>query len=114
MGTAECREPDIVRGKMEGAGLGSALLVGRILAPVLEEIIFRGSLQGFLHGLIAVGDGSCRRMMLVILIQSLAFSLSHFDVLQPSTIQAIALGLHFLGGASWVFSPTEPPLYGRG
>jgi membrane protease YdiL (CAAX protease family) len=92
--------PILFGGRWRVPGLGSALFVGLILAPVLEELIFRGWLQGSLHGLIGVGDGSCRRIMLVILIQSLAFSLSHFDVLQPSTIQPIAFGLHFLGGAS--------------
>ena len=95
--------PMLFGGRWKMPGIGSALFIGIILAPVLEEIIFRGWLQGSLHGLIVVGDRSWRRIVLVILIQSLVFSLSHFDVIQPSTIQPIAFGLHFLGGVSLGF-----------
>jgi membrane protease YdiL (CAAX protease family) len=95
--------PLLLGGTWRIPNVGLALFNGIILAPVLEEIIFRGWLQGCLHGLIVIGDGSRRRIRLVILIQSLVFALSHFDVLQPSTIPPIPFGMHFLGGASLGF-----------
>jgi membrane protease YdiL (CAAX protease family) len=83
--------------------IGSAFFIAIILAPVLEEVIFRGCLQGSLHDLILACDASWRRIALVILIQSLTFSLAHFDLLQPHTIQPIPFAVHFLGGVSLGF-----------
>ncbi len=94
----------LVGGGWKTPEISLALFLAVILAPVFEEVIFRGCLQGSLHDLILIrGVTSWRGIVLVILIQSLPFSLAHFDLFQPRTIRLIPFVMHFVGGASLGF-----------
>lgn len=80
--------------------MNRALLGAVMLAPLLEEVVFRGGLQGSLMGFLAPHGVAVRRLALVILLQSIVFALCHFNVLDPRTIRLVPFALHFLGGAA--------------
>jgi membrane protease YdiL (CAAX protease family) len=80
--------------------VGLMLAVAVVVAPVLEELFFRSWLQGLLDDVIVTNSPSLVRMSSSILIQSVLFSLWHFNVLNPAGISPVAFGLHFFGGLS--------------
>ena len=80
--------------------MSHSLVISVFLAPLFEELIFRGGLQGSLSAFLATYGTDVWTLILAVLIQSVVFALWHFNVLDPRTIRPIPFVLHFLGGVT--------------
>lgn len=75
------------------------LLLGVIVIPLIEELIFRGCMQGALSELIKWQIWSFIRLDSAVILMSFLFSLWHFDLTRlPETLRLVPFVLHFLGG----------------
>jgi membrane protease YdiL (CAAX protease family) len=76
------------------------VMMGVLIYPLIEELVFRGCIQGSLSGLLPCQIWLFARIDLAVILMSFIFALWHFDITQPNTIKFIPFALHFLGGIS--------------
>jgi membrane protease YdiL (CAAX protease family) len=70
-------------------------IIAVLMAPVVEELIFRGFIQGLLPDL---SLWKWAKLNLGVVVMSLFFALYHFDILHPGSITILPFLLHFAGG----------------
>ena len=87
---------ELVLGSRDPLALALLLLTAVVLAPLFEEVIFRGTLLPVLAG--RVGSGTA------VLLSALVFALAHLSIgeLAPLTVLGIGLGLLRLRGGRLV------------
>jgi membrane protease YdiL (CAAX protease family) len=91
--------PGIANVRLVWPSVTQLMLIG-LLAPVIEELLFRGCIQGALGGLVPRMIWPAARFDFSVMLMSCLFSLWHFNILQPETITAFPFIIHFLGGVS--------------